>query len=164
MNWKLIFQLSLFGFAMAISTVYWIPSRTEPLFWLAIFIICAYMIARNCADKFFLHGLFVSLLNSIWITVTHILLFNSYVANHPQEAQMMTKNAPPYPPQDYDVAVGSGYRVYFRIGTWPACICRFKDLEEPGYSSLRIGSYTILPVFLATNSRDEKFIDDGSPA
>jgi hypothetical protein len=91
MNWKLIFQLSLFGLAMAVSTVYWIPSRTEPFFWLAIFIICAYMIARNCADKFFLHGLFVSLLNSIWITVTHILLFNSYMANHPQEAEMMTK-------------------------------------------------------------------------
>lgn len=114
MNWKLIFQLSLFGFAMAISTVYWIPSRTEPLFWLAIFIICAYMIARNCADKFFLHGLFVSLLNSIWITVTHILLFNSYVANHPQEAEMMTKM--PFPTHPRIMMLLSGPVIGFISG------------------------------------------------
>jgi hypothetical protein len=90
MNWKLIFQLSLFGLAMAISTVFWIPSNIEPFFWLAIFIICAYVIARNCQGKFFLHGLFVSLVNSIWITGMHILLFKSYVENHPKEMEMMT--------------------------------------------------------------------------
>jgi hypothetical protein len=114
MNWKLIFQLSLFGLAMAISTVFWIPSRTEPLFWLAIFIICAYLIARNCADKFFLYGLFVSLLNSIWITVTHILLFNSYAANHPQEMEMMTKM--PFPTHPRIMMLLSGPVVGFISG------------------------------------------------
>jgi hypothetical protein len=57
------------------------------------------MIARNSPDKFFLHGLFVSLLNSIWITVIHILLFNSYVASHPREAEMMTKMPLPTHPR-----------------------------------------------------------------
>jgi len=90
MNWKLIFQLSIFGLAMAISTVFWIPSNLEPFFWLAIFIISAYVIARNCTGKYFLHGLFVSLVNSVWITVTHILLFKSYAENHPKEMEMMT--------------------------------------------------------------------------
>jgi uncharacterized membrane protein len=33
MNWKLIFLLSLFGLAMAIATVFVIPSNIEPLFW-----------------------------------------------------------------------------------------------------------------------------------
>jgi hypothetical protein len=90
MNWKLIFQLSLFGLFMAFATVYWIPTNREPIFWLIIFIICAYIIARNCKDKFFLYGLFVSLVNSIWITTAHVLLFKTYIANHPKEAEMMS--------------------------------------------------------------------------
>ena len=47
MNWKLIFGLSLFGLAMAIATVFVIPSKIEPFFWLAIFIICAIVIAKG---------------------------------------------------------------------------------------------------------------------
>jgi hypothetical protein len=89
MNWKLILQLSLFGLAMGIGTVYFIPSRTEPLWWLVIFIYCAYMIARQCNEKYFLHGFLVSVVNSVWITASHIILFNTYIGNHPQEASMM---------------------------------------------------------------------------
>jgi hypothetical protein len=91
MNGKLIFLLSLFGLAMGIATVYFIPSNIEPLCWLVIFIICAYIIAKNCSGKYFLHGLLVSLLNSVWITAAHIILFNTYIANHAEEAEMMTK-------------------------------------------------------------------------
>jgi hypothetical protein len=89
MNWKLILQLSLFGLAMAISTVYWIPSSLEPIFWIVIFIICAYLIATKCTGQFFLHGLFVSLVNSIWITVIHVLLFKDYKMHHADEVEMM---------------------------------------------------------------------------
>ena len=99
MNKKLIFQLSLFGLAMAIATVYFIPSNIEPLFWLVIFIICAYLIAKKCSSKYFLHGLFVSLLNAVWITAAHIILFDTYIANHPQEAAMMTKMPMPDSPR-----------------------------------------------------------------
>jgi hypothetical protein len=97
MNKKLILLLSLFGLVMAIATVFWIPSKTEPLFWLLIFIICAFVIARVCSDRFFLHGLLVSIVNSIWIISAHIILFPTYIANHPQEAEMLTRipNAPP---------------------------------------------------------------------
>jgi hypothetical protein len=89
MNWNLIFRLSLFGLFMAIATVYFIPSNLEPFFWLAIFVICAYLIARNCTEKFFLHGLFVSLVNCIWITAFHVLLYKTYIVNHPKEEAMM---------------------------------------------------------------------------
>jgi uncharacterized membrane protein len=91
MNWKLILQLSLFGFAMAIATVFYIPYNVEPFCWLAIFIICAYLIARNCKEKYFLNGLFVSLANAVWITSAHILLFDTYLTNHVHEVAMMTK-------------------------------------------------------------------------
>ena len=89
LNFKLILQLSLFGLAMAIATVFVIPSNIEPLFWLVIFIVCAVVIARRCAGKRFLHGFAVSLANCVWITSFHILLFSSYLARHPQEAAMM---------------------------------------------------------------------------
>ena len=91
MNWKLILQLSLFGFAMAIVTVFWIPSNIEPVFWVVIFIICAYIVAKNCTGKYFLTGFLVSLVNCIWITSAHILLYGTYITNHPQEAEMMSK-------------------------------------------------------------------------
>ncbi|HEV7620697.1 MAG TPA: hypothetical protein VGO09_03135 [Flavisolibacter sp.] len=93
MNWKLIFSLSLFGLAMAFATVGFIPSKTEPLSWLVIFIICAYLIAKYAPGKYFLHGLMVSLVNSIWITAAHILFYTTYMNNHPEMASM-SKNMP----------------------------------------------------------------------
>ena len=99
MNKKLIFRLSLFGLAMAFATVYFIPSNIEPFCWLAIFILCASLIAKNCTSKFFLHGLYVSLLNAVWITAVHILLFNTYISNHPKEAEMMAKMPMPDSPK-----------------------------------------------------------------
>src|SRR5205085_2941648 len=89
MNWKLILQLSGFGLAMGIATVFVIPSNIEPLFWLAIFVVSAYLIATRAPGRFFLHGLLVSMVNSVWVTSAHILLFEQYIANHPQEAAMM---------------------------------------------------------------------------
>jgi hypothetical protein len=40
----------------------------------------------------------VSLVNSVWITAAHILLFDQYMASHPQEAAMM-KSMPGSPKQ-----------------------------------------------------------------
>ena len=93
MNWKLIFQLSLFGLAMGIATVFVIPSKIEPAFWLVIFLICAYLIAKRSAGMHFVHGLLVGLANSVWITSAHVLFFDAYVARHAQEAAMM-QNSP----------------------------------------------------------------------
>lgn len=99
MNWSLIFKLSLFGLFMAFATVYFIPSNIEPVCWLVIFVICAYLIAKYCISRFFLHGFLVSIVNSIWITAVHILLFNTYIAGHAQEAAMMSKMPMPGSPR-----------------------------------------------------------------
>ena len=88
-NWKLVFALSLFGLAMAIATVFVIPSNIEPVFWLVIFIVCAYLIARFAPARFFLHGLMVGIVNSVWVTAAHVIFFDAYVANHAREAAMM---------------------------------------------------------------------------
>ena len=91
MNFRLILLLSLFGLAMAFATVYWIPSTIEPIFWLMIFLVCAFIIARQASGKYFLHGLLVSILNSIWITAAHIALADTYLPRHPQEVALAAK-------------------------------------------------------------------------
>ena len=91
LNWKLILLLSLFGLAMAFATISLIPFKYEPAFWLVIFIICAYVIARDTHRNYFFHGLAVSLVNSIWITIVHVFFFTTYMANHPQMEQMEYK-------------------------------------------------------------------------
>jgi hypothetical protein len=99
MNWKLIFQLSLFGLAMGVATVFLIPSKIEPAFWLVIFLFCAYVIAKRRPAMLFLHGLLLGLANSVWITAAHVLLFDTYIARHAQEAAMMQSMPMPGSPR-----------------------------------------------------------------
>jgi hypothetical protein len=115
MNGKLIFQLSLFGLAMAIATVYFIPSDIAPLFWLIIIIISAYLIAKNCTEKYFLHGLLVSILNSVWVTSIHIILIVPFMANNPREAEMMAKMPMPDSPRLMMLMTGPVVGVIFGI-------------------------------------------------
>jgi uncharacterized membrane protein len=88
MNWKLIFQLSLFGLAMGVATVFLIPSKIEPAFWLVIFLFCAYVIAKRRPAMLFLHGLLLGLANS-----------DTYIARHAQEAAMMQSMPMPGSPR-----------------------------------------------------------------
>jgi hypothetical protein len=96
---KLILALSLFGLAMGILTVFVIPSNIEPIFWVAIFLVCAYLIAKKAPGRFFLHGFLVSLVNGVWITGAHIALFDSYLPRHPNEAAMMSSMPMPNAPR-----------------------------------------------------------------
>ncbi|MGZ3871452.1 MAG: hypothetical protein ACXVJD_00970 [Mucilaginibacter sp.] len=90
MNWKLILQLSIFGLIMALGTVSLIPQNFEPAFWLVIFIFCAYVIAKVCSGRFFLHGFLTGLVNCIWITAAHCIFFQKYMANHKRMGTMLT--------------------------------------------------------------------------
>ncbi|HWY99393.1 MAG TPA: hypothetical protein VNY36_09920 [Bacteroidia bacterium] len=91
MNFKLILTLSLFGLFIAFATVYFIPFNIENILWPIIFVICAYLIAKNAPGKYFLHGFLTSLVNCIWITGAHVLLFSKYIATHMQELEMGNK-------------------------------------------------------------------------
>lgn len=99
LHWRLILALSMFGLAMGIATVFVIPSSIEPLFWLAIFIGCAYLLARRAPGRFFVHGFLVSLVNCVWVTGAHILFVSHYLASHPQEAAMMQNTPLPDSPR-----------------------------------------------------------------
>lgn len=88
MNLKLLLQLSLFGLIMAFATVSLIPEKCEWIFWLVIFVFCAYVIAKVGTGKYFLHGLVLSIFNSVWLVAVHLIFFNSYTAHHPDMAKM----------------------------------------------------------------------------
>jgi len=104
MNWPLVLKLSLFGLAMAVATVFVIPSSLEPIFWLVIFIICAVVIARQAEGRSFVHGLLVGIVISVWVTGAHVVLFDTYVANHQAEAQAMSTM--PLPPRVMMAVIG----------------------------------------------------------
>jgi hypothetical protein len=104
MNYKLILALSGFGLAMGIATVYVVPSNVEPICWLVIFVICAVLIARFAPGRPFLHGVLVGLANSVWITGTHVILYEPYVTSHAHELQMM--QGAPFPPRVMMLLVG----------------------------------------------------------
>ena len=106
MNWKLIFGLSLFGLAMAFATVFIISATLEPFFWLVIFIVVALVIARSRPDRAFVHGLLVGIVNSVWITCAHIVLFDQYIAKHPKDAAMMKSMPMPVSPRVMMAVVG----------------------------------------------------------
>ena len=99
MNYRLIFQLSLFGLGMGFATVFWIPLTNEPLYWLVIFIICAYYIALKSSGKYFMSGFWVGIANCVWITATHILFFHTYLANQTQEVEIIAKMPLPDSPR-----------------------------------------------------------------
>jgi len=105
-NWRLIFMLSLFGLAMAIGTLSAILSNVEPVIWLAIFVICAFVIARNRSSRHFLHGLLLGLVNSVWVTSAHIIFFSTYMGHHPKEAPMMGSMPLPNSPRLMMALVG----------------------------------------------------------
>ena len=89
MNWKIILQLSTLGLIMAFGTVSLIPMMIEPIFWVAIFVFSAYVIARVCNGKYFLNGFCVSLVNCFWIVSVHVLFAKAYTENHLQVIESM---------------------------------------------------------------------------
>lgn len=115
MNWKLIFQLSLFGLAMAFATISWIPSGIEPFFWLVIFIFCAWRISQKAPGGYFLHGFLVSLVNSVWITAAHAAFFGAYITNHPQMAEMNAHLPMHDHPRRLMILVGPVFGVLFGL-------------------------------------------------
>ena len=108
---NLIFQLSLFGLVMAIATVFWIPGNIEPVFWLVIFLICAYLIAKRAPGKYFLHGFLVSIVNCVWVTGAHVLFFQTYISNHADELAMMASMPMPEHPRRMMLLVGPFFGV-----------------------------------------------------
>ena len=106
MNWSLVLLLSLFGLVMGIATVFVIPPDIEPVFWVAIFALSAYLIAKQAPGRYLLHGVMVGIANSFWITTVHVISSQRYLMGHPREAAMMTSMPMPDSPRLMMAMVG----------------------------------------------------------
>lgn len=129
MNLKLVLQLSVFGLIMAFATVSLIPDMAESFFWLVIFIICAYLIAKRCTGKYFLHGFLTSIFNSIWITIVHFFFYNAYVLHHAEMAAKMTPQTgyfATHPPRVHG-ALRPAYRCFIWHCFRAFCLGGFKN-------------------------------------
>jgi len=82
---------------MAFGTISLIPDKVEPFFWLIIFVICAYFIAKTVSGKYFLHGFVLSLFNCVWIMLAHILFYRTYADNHPEMVKAFAGTLPTHP-------------------------------------------------------------------
>jgi hypothetical protein len=87
-SFKLVLGLSLFGLAMGFATVYVITPSVEPFVWLGILVVSTYLVAKYAPKRYFLHGVVVGLLNSVWISGAHWMLFGAYAAGHAREIAM----------------------------------------------------------------------------
>ncbi len=69
---------------MAIFTVFLLPYYMDIFFWIPIFLVCAFLIAKNAYDSYFLHGLWTGIAIFLWVAVIHVLLYTKYIfANGP---------------------------------------------------------------------------------
>ena len=75
MSWKLVFGLSILGLAMAIASVLWVEESLEPYLWLGLLALSAFAIAKRAPGRYFLHGFVLSVVNSVWVTAAHLVLF-----------------------------------------------------------------------------------------
>src|ERR1700722_6419913 len=91
MNWKLILALSLFGLAMAYITLSWNAPRLEQFIWLLIFLLCAWIIAKNAGRSYFLHGFLISIVSNTLETWVHIKLADAYLTHHTDKAAICAR-------------------------------------------------------------------------
>lgn len=137
MNWKLVFQLSLFGLAMAVGTVFFIPSSVEPLAWLVIFLLCAFVVARSGQRRLFLSGVAIGIVNSFWVTAAHILFLAPYLSRHPKEAAMMNSMPMPDSPRLMMALTGPVVGVVSGVIIGLLCVLAGKVLRRTGQAGSR---------------------------
>jgi uncharacterized membrane protein YeaQ/YmgE (transglycosylase-associated protein family) len=64
--------------------VFGYTKRLEPVLWLLIAGVCAFVIAKQCRRRQFLHGFFVGLIGGTVASLIQALLFQTYSTNNPR--------------------------------------------------------------------------------
>jgi hypothetical protein len=81
MKWTLIVKLSLFGFVMGFVNLFFVEPIITPAIWIFIYLFSAYVIAKNCVSKFFLHGLVLGIFDDVWLRVVKNIFHKTYLAH-----------------------------------------------------------------------------------
>jgi hypothetical protein len=100
---------------MAFATISLIPTKIEPLFWLAVFITCSWFIVKNVSGRYFLHGFVLSLINCIYIVAAHVFFYHAYIVNHPEMAQMNSQMPLSTHPRIMMIIMGPVFGIIFGL-------------------------------------------------
>jgi len=103
-----------------------------------IFIICAYVIARSHVGNYFLHGFMVSIVNSIWITAAHVIFYNTYIANHPEMADMNSNMPMPTHPRIMMLIMGPIFGAVSGLVLGLFAFIASKMVKKPGYNPNKV--------------------------
>lgn len=106
MNWKLVSTLSCFAVAMATASVLGKTAGIEPFLWAIIWLVCAFVIARNTVTKRFLHGLLVGLSHGIINSIIQSLFFDTYLSHNPQLQNQFEQIPGGLPPRIFVLLAG----------------------------------------------------------
>ncbi|MEW6470138.1 MAG: hypothetical protein AB1458_14550 [Bacteroidota bacterium] len=115
-NWKLITGLSLIGLVIALATTYGlITMRAEQIVWIVVLMFNAFVVAKICSGKYFLHDLLVSLANCVWITGIHFILMDTYISHNPDYLEMLHQLPMPERPRLMALMMGPLIGLVFGI-------------------------------------------------
>jgi hypothetical protein len=98
MKWKLVFALAACAVIMGAASVLGYTQNIEPFCWIAIAVVCAFVLARGVTQKLFLHGLYVGVAQGIVNGAIQAAFFNTYLRNNPDVAAQMSQNPFPFSP------------------------------------------------------------------
>jgi hypothetical protein len=83
-NWKLVLGLSAFGPLMGLASVMGWTRNAEWAFWIAIFLLCAVVVARGVPSRRFSHGFLVGCIGGALSPLVQATLFSTYAAHNPE--------------------------------------------------------------------------------
>lgn len=133
MRWGLVLTLSMFGLAMALGTIAWLPTRVAGALWILIFLVTSVIVARRAGSRYFLHGFLIGLCNWAWVTAAHIVFHGVYVTHHASDIAARQAFALPVMPGAVDAVVGPAFAFLQRY-----------DAPVPGLSAVIYGTLSWL--------------------
>lgn len=86
MNIKVISALSILGIVLSVARIFWVSSSDETLYWIGIYVVAPFVIARFCQEKFFINGFVLAVLYSFFILIFQLYFYDEYVLRHASES------------------------------------------------------------------------------
>jgi hypothetical protein len=115
MNWRLILLLSLFGVAMGLGIVFFLPSNITTILWAIIIVLSGYAIAKRCVHLRFLNGLIAGLLDRLLDTTVHVTFFHAYAVRHADEIELIRQFMPTISPRRLMVLTSPVWGLIFGV-------------------------------------------------
>ncbi|MBU0508948.1 hypothetical protein KKH27_08955 [bacterium] len=94
MNWKLIFVVSLLGVLIGLVSLFGLVDLNQWFIAIMWWLIAALILGRFAHKKYFGHGLWTGVIESLVSSTLIYLFFDTYVANNPKVAEQLAQLPP----------------------------------------------------------------------